>query len=259
MQIIISPAKKMKEDIDSFACRDLLALLPRTRVLLRHLRGLDVPSLRKLLSCNDQIAELNYARFQTMDLERDLTPALLAYEGIQYRYMAPAVFTSDALEYVQEHLRILSGFYGVLRPFDGVRPYRLEMQAKLKTDFCASLYDFWGEDLARLLDGEGVLLNLASAEYSRSVLPHLPPGIRVITPIFGERNGAEHLASECHDDPLSHEDDAECEQQSRILQQPVEGRVVGSERLGVEQVPPLYHYECREEYCESLDTDAVRT
>lgn len=70
--------------------------------------------------------------------------ALLAYEGIQYRYMAPAVFTSDALEYVQEHLRILSGFYGVLRPFDGVRPYRLEMQAKLKTDFCASLYDFWG-------------------------------------------------------------------------------------------------------------------
>ena len=193
MQIIISPAKKMKEDIDSFACGDLPALLPRTRVLLRHLRGLDVPSLRKLLSCNDQIAELNYARFQTMDLERDLTPALLAYEGIQYRYMAPAVFTSDALEYVQEHLRILSGFYGVLRPFDGVRPYRLEMQAKLKTDFCASLYDFWGEDLARLLDGEGVLLNLASAEYSRSVLPHLPHGIRVITPIFGERNGAERV------------------------------------------------------------------
>ena len=161
MQIIISPAKKMKEDIDSFACRDLPALLPRTRVLLRHLRGLDVPSLRKLLSCNDQIAELNYARFQTMDLERDLTPALLAY--------------------------------GILRPLDGIVPYRLEMQAKLKTDFCASMYDFWGEDLARLLDGEGVLLNLASAEYSRSVLPHLPPGIRVITPIFGERNGAERV------------------------------------------------------------------
>ena len=100
---------------------------------------------------------------------------------------------TSALEYVQEHLRILSGFYGVLRPFDGVRPYRLEMQAKLKTDFCASMYDFWGEDLARLLDGEGVLLNLASAEYSRSVLPHLPPGIRVITPIFGERNGAERV------------------------------------------------------------------
>ena len=64
---------------------------------------------------------------------------------------------------------------------EGGRPYRLEMQAKLKTDFCASLYDFWGEDLARLLDGEGVLLNLASAEYSRNVLPHLSHGIRGIT------------------------------------------------------------------------------
>ncbi len=84
--------------------------------------------LAELFSCSMTILG---DRFQTMDLERDLTPALLAYEGIQYRYMAPAVFTSDELEYVQEHLRILSGFYGVLRPFDGVRPYRLEMQAKL--------------------------------------------------------------------------------------------------------------------------------
>ena len=187
MQIIISPAKKMKEDIDSFACRDLPALLPRTRVLLRHLRGLDVPSLRKLLSCNDQIAELNYARFQTMDLERDLTPALLAYEGIQYRYMAPAVFTSDALEYVQEHLRILSGFYGVLRPFDGVRPYRLEMQARLSVNGCPDLYAFWGDRLARALAGEaGLVVDLASQEYSRAVLPHLPPSVEVLTCTFGE-------------------------------------------------------------------------
>ena len=191
MQIIISPAKKMKEDIDSFACRDLPALLPRTRVLLRHLRGLDVPSLRKLLSCNDQIAELNYARFQTMDLERDLTPALLAYEGIQYRYMAPAVFTSDELEYVQEHLRILSGFYGVLRPFDGVLPYRLEMGARCSTPFCKSLYDFWGDSLYRTLTagGEDTLLNLASAEYAKAVRPWVTPPVRWIDVTFGETDG----------------------------------------------------------------------
>ena len=190
MQIIISPAKKMKEDIDSFACRDLPALLPRTRVLLRHLRGLDVPSLRKLLSCNDQIAELNYARFQTMDLERDLTPALLAYEGIQYRYMAPAVFTSDELEYVQEHLRILSGFYGVLRPFDGVRPYRLEMQAKLNAPFSPNLYQFWGGSLAQALSQEtDTVVDLASKEYSRAVLPHLPDGVRVISCTFAQQVG----------------------------------------------------------------------
>lgn len=187
MQIIISPAKKMKEDIDSFACRDLPALLPRTRVLLRHLRGLDVPSLRKLLSCNDQIAELNYARFQTMDLERDLTPALLAYEGIQYRYMAPAVFTSDALEYVQEHLRILSGFYGVLRPFDGVRPYRLEMQAKLKVCNVKDLYEYWSADIAdRIYSETDCVINLASKEYSLCVSRHLRPGRTFLTCTFGE-------------------------------------------------------------------------
>ena len=79
---------------------------------------------------NDKIAKQNAARFAGMDLKSSLTPALLAYDGIQYTYMAPAVFEDGQVTYVQEHLRILSGFYGVLKPMDGVVPYRLEMQAK---------------------------------------------------------------------------------------------------------------------------------
>ena len=88
------------------------------------------------------------------------------------RYIAPAVFSQSALDYVQEHLRILSGFYGVLRPFDGVAPYRLEMQAKLRTDFCKDLYDFWGGKLAEALSPDGAVIDLASGEYSRAVVPH---------------------------------------------------------------------------------------
>lgn len=76
-----------------------------------------------------------------MDLKRNLTPAILSYEGIQYQYMAPGVFTIYELEYISEHLRILSGFYGVLKPFDGVVPYRLEMQAKAKIGGNKNLYD----------------------------------------------------------------------------------------------------------------------
>ena len=186
MRIIISPAKKMREDVDSLPPKGLPALLGETERLLAHLRGLSLPELKKLLSCNDQLAQLNYQRYQTMDLGRRLTPALLAYEGIQYRYMAPGVFSQGALDYVEDHLRILSGFYGVLRPFDGVTPYRLEMGARLKTSFCKDLYDFWGEKLAAALDPGGVVLDLASGEYSRAVIPHLPAGTRVITPIFGE-------------------------------------------------------------------------
>lgn len=186
MRIIISPAKKMKDDLDGLPPRELPCLLEETEQLLSYLKSLPLSELKKLLSCNDQLAQLNYQRFQTMDLRRRLTPAILAYEGIQYRYMAPGVFSSRALEYIQCHLRILSGFYGVLRPFDGVTPYRLEMQARLKTDFCKDLYDFWGGKLAEALEEEGVVLDLASGEYSKAVVPHLAAGTRVITPIFGE-------------------------------------------------------------------------
>lgn len=189
MEIIISPAKKMRPDLDGLPPLTAPIYLDRTQRLLAWLKGLDLQRLKKLLACNDQIAALNFERYQTMDLHRGLTPALLAYEGIQYRYMAPTVFTTAQLEYVQAHLHILSGFYGILRPFDGVTPYRLEMQAKLKTDFCRNLYDFWGDALGTALGGAEILLDLASEEYSRAVRPHLSPEVRLVTPTFGERTG----------------------------------------------------------------------
>ena len=91
------------------------------------------------------------------------------------------------LDYLREHLRILSGFYGLLRPFDGVTPYRLEMQAKLAVDGCRDLYQFWGDRLARQLASEAdVVLNLASREYSRAVEVYLPKTVRFVTCAFGE-------------------------------------------------------------------------
>ena len=123
-----------------------------------------------------------------MDLEKNLTPALLSYVGIQYQYMAPAVFEDKMLTYVQEHLRILSGFYGVLKPMDGVTPYRLEMQAKAAVDGSVDLYEFWG---SRLYDEtadeeDGIIINLASREYSRCIENYLKPGDTFITCIFAE-------------------------------------------------------------------------
>ena len=132
MRIIISPAKKMRVDTDSLPHRTLPVFLDQTQVLADILKEKSYDELKKLWKCNDQIAELNVSRLEHLNIRKDLTPAILSYEGIQYRYMAPHVFTDRELEYVQEHLRILSGFYGILRPFDGVTPYRLEMQAKLK-------------------------------------------------------------------------------------------------------------------------------
>lgn len=191
MKIIIAPAKKMRTDTDSLPWRDLPVFLSRTQQLLDRLRGMTYEQLKTLWNCNDKIAAQNAERVAHMDLRENLTPALLAYDGIQYRYMAPGVFTDGEYSYVQEHLRILSGFYGILRPFDGVTPYRLEMQAKLRMGEAKDLYAFWGDAIAReLTEGTDCVVNLASKEYSQAVEPWLPEGVRLITCVFGEeKNG----------------------------------------------------------------------
>lgn len=187
MRIIISPAKKMNVDTDSFPYRDLPEFLTSTEELCREMQSMSYEELKKLWKCNDQIAQLNVRRLGDMDLRKGLTPAVLAYEGIQYQYMAPGVFTDGAYAYIQEHLRILSGFYGILKPFDGVAPYRLEMQAKLNIGQYKDLYAYWGDRLAKALFAEtGCILNLASKEYSICISKYLPASVRFITCVFGE-------------------------------------------------------------------------
>ena len=190
MRIIIAPAKKMNTDLDSLPPEALPQFLEQTERLMSVLRAMSPKELQKLWRCNDAITALNAERLRDMDLRRRLTPAVLAYEGIQYRYMAPGVFEAGQFAYIQEHLRILSGFYGLLRPFDGVTPYRLEMQARLCVDGHRDLYGFWSTKLAAQLASEtDFVLNLASKEYSRAVGPHLPPAVRFLTCTFGELKG----------------------------------------------------------------------
>ncbi len=191
MRIIISPAKKMRMDSDSLPHSDLPPFLAEAEQIKQALCRLSPKQLQNLWKCNDSIAAQNIARLQDMNLQRHLTPAILSYEGIQYRYMAPGVFETDHFSYIQQHVRILSGFYGILRPFDGVTPYRLEMQAKLTLDKHKNLYAFWASKLAAFLAAEtDLIVNLASREYSLAVLPYLPPSVRHLSCTFGEeKNG----------------------------------------------------------------------
>ena len=180
MKIIISPAKKMNIDTDTFHYRNLPVFLDHTKEIMSHMKSLSYAEVKKLWGCNDSIAELNFNRFKEMNLEQCLTPAIMSYEGIQYQYMAPIVLSDDALEYLEKHLRILSGFYGVLKPFDGVTPYRLEMQVK-------GLYQYWGDSLYReVCDNDHIILNLASKEYSKCIEKYLTPEDHFVTCIFGE-------------------------------------------------------------------------
>lgn len=189
MRFIISPAKKMNVVDTSFAWRDLPLFVDRAAELADAVRALSYDEAKALWQCSDALAELNFERFRTMDVRVSgmLTPAVLAYEGIQYQHLAPQVMESSQLEYLQEHLRILSGFYGVLRPFDGVVPYRLEMQAKLAVGGAHNLYEYWGDVLFQALAAEtDVIVNLASVEYAKAVVPHAErAGCRVVTCLFG--------------------------------------------------------------------------
>ena len=187
MKIILSPAKKMVTDTDSIAPVGMPNFLDKTTEILSWMKGLEKD---KLWKCNDKIARQNFDRLENMDLYHMLTPAILSYEGIAFQYMAPAVFEYGQFEYIQKHLRILSAFYGSLKPLDGVKPYRLEMQAKVTIGNPRNLYDYWGDLLYQsVIDDSRIIINLASKEYSKCIEKYLSPKDTYITITFCELSG----------------------------------------------------------------------
>lgn len=189
MKIILSPAKKMNINTEE-ACQGMPVFMRNTEQIMEWIQKLSYEEVKKLWGCNDKIAQQNYERFAHMDLYRRLTPAILSYEGIAYQYMAPSVFEEGEFDYVQENLRILSAFYGVLKPMDGVTPYRLEMQAKAKIGGTKDLYEYWGKQIYQeILDDSRIIVNLASKEYSKCVEKYLQPEDRYIICVFGELSG----------------------------------------------------------------------
>jgi len=195
MKIILSPAKKMNTDTDRLAPLGMPVYIGNTEEILAWLKQRSQDELTKLWGCNEKIAKQNFDRIENMNLYSNLTPAVLAYEGLAYQYMAPAVFETEHLEYVQEHLRILSAFYGVLKAMDGVTPYRLEMQAKAAIGAYKNLYDYWQDKLyMEVRDDSGIIINLASKEYSKCIEKYLTIGDRYITITFCEKSGV-HLVT----------------------------------------------------------------
>lgn len=189
MRIILSPTKKMKIDNDSLVHQGLPVFLEQTEEILQWLKEKSTTELKVIWNCNDKIIEQNRQRLLHMKLRENLTPAVLAYEGIAFQYMAPGVFENEQFDYIQEHLRILSAFYGVLKPMDGVTPYRLEMQAKASIGGNRNLYELWGSRLYEEVCDGGVIINLASKEYSKCIEKYLTPQDRYITINFYEKSG----------------------------------------------------------------------
>ncbi|CAM2858871.1 peroxide stress protein YaaA [Lactobacillus crispatus] len=187
MKIIIAPAKIMKIDRDSFPIQSKPQFLDKTRILERFLKSMSNEQLKDLWHASENVTKQSILQLENMNLDERLTPAILAFSGIQYQYMAPDLFTQPALDYIQKNLRILSGFYGMLRPFDGVCPYRLELNTKMVGFRDYSLYHFWGSDIAEnLFQEDNIVIDLASKQYTRLVKPYLSQGRQLITVDFQE-------------------------------------------------------------------------
>lgn len=172
MKIIISPAKKIDDKRDFDYKQEELLFDDETRCIYDRLRSLTKDELKELYKASDKITDQMYDIIHRYTISDGYISALLAYDGIQYQYMNPSVFDDGQLAYIDKHLLIVSGLYGLLRPFSKIIPYRLEMQSKLKIDEHTDLYQFWNAKLAKQLEGE-MIINLASSEYSKAILPYI--------------------------------------------------------------------------------------
>lgn len=185
MKIIISPAKKMIVNQDDFDVHGMPVYLDQATEILQALRRLDYEQLKKLWHTSEKLTQASYDQLQNIDLHHQLTPAILAFSGIQYQYMAPDLLSEDALKYLQKNLRILSGFYGILKPFDGVAPYRFDMDTHLRIPPAKNMYEYWGDRIHKTLANDGPIINLASQEYSKTVTKFLTPNDQFINITFG--------------------------------------------------------------------------
>lgn len=205
MLMVVSPAKTLDYDTPAGdRSYSLPALLDHSAELIRVLREKSPADIGQLMDISDALATLNVGRFH--DWQPDFTPtnakqAVLAFMGDVYEGLDAASLDSAGLDYLQNHLRILSGLYGLLRPLDLMMAYRLEMGTRLANPRGKNLYEFWGEiitaELNRLLanEAEPVLVNLASDEYFKSVKKKQLQA-RLITPVFQDlKNGQYKIIS----------------------------------------------------------------
>lgn len=203
MLVVVSPAKSL--DMTPVDVTATAPLFQDDAVRLsKTARNLTLTKLKALMDISDDLARLNRDRFQAFAAEpapETTKPAALAFNGDTYQGLEAKTLSTDDLAWAQDHLRILSGLYGLLRPLDAIQPYRLEMGSKLKTRRGTSLYDYWGDTIAKALNvqateqGTDTLINCASQEYfgaaDRKALK-----LRVITPTFMElKDGKPRIVS----------------------------------------------------------------
>jgi len=184
LKVIISPAKKMKVVYDEKIEITEPVFFDKAKVLARKIKEMSPLEIESLMKVNPKIAMETFIYYNDFfDFNHEI-PALLSYNGLQYNHIKCEDFSGDEVKFAGETLRILSGLYGMLRPYDGICPYRLEMQCRLDING-KNLYKYWNNRIYKELfkDNEEVI-NLASFEYSKVIIPYLKDKDKFITVDF---------------------------------------------------------------------------
>ena len=193
MLIVLSPAKTLDYSVDPKSNHTAPKFLSQSSKLIKTLKEKEPKDIASLMGLSDKLATLNFDRYHSWkaakSVSSDAKPSMLVFKGDVYQGLNAEDFSNKDLKFAQKHLRILSGLYGILRPMDIMKPYRLEMGTKLETSKGKNLYEFWGnlvqnniiDDLS--LQKSDLLINLASKEYF-SVLGKMPEFINVVSPVF---------------------------------------------------------------------------
>ncbi|WP_461614163.1 peroxide stress protein YaaA [Clostridium sp. Marseille-QA1073] len=200
MITIISPAKSLNFDSTLMLEKSTEPkFLVQCNELIDKLKTMNSYEIMKLMKVSKNIADLNIERFNKFKESNKAKQAIFAYNGQVYKSMNPINFSEEEIEFAQNHLRIMSGLYGILKPLDLIKEYRLEMSTKLKNSYGDNLYKFWGEKITAVLEeeikghNEKAIVNLASEEYSKSIdLKKLSEECKILNIVFKENRNGEY-------------------------------------------------------------------
>ena len=201
MLIVLSPAKTLDYSVDPKSNHTAPQFLSQSSKLIKTLKDKEPKDIASLMGLSDKLATLNFDRYQSWkavkSVSSDAKPSMLVFKGDVYQGLGAEDFNAKHIKFAQKHLRILSGLYGILRPMDVIKPYRLEMGTKLQTSKGKNLYEFWGNSVQENVISDLVsqksdlLINLASKEYF-SVLGKMPDYINVVSPVFKDFKNGKH-------------------------------------------------------------------
>lgn len=190
MITIISPSLTMEECDDNYINLTLPIQVDMAKKIVSVINDFDIEKIKNVMNVNEKIALINKLRYEKIKFDDKGNAAILSYTGTVYKNINASVFDRDEIEFCKKHIRILSGLYGVLNPYDSIYEYRLELKTKLEVDNKNNLYDYFGSSIyENLISIDRTIVNLCSNEYSKAVQPYLTSNDKFITCSFKINKG----------------------------------------------------------------------